>query len=474
MYRKDISTLCISSIIFFLITSVSYGITVTNLNDSGSGSLRDAIANTAPGGTVDFGVSGTITLLSELVIDKDLIIDGPGADRVVLSGGGTTRIIVVNNGTDLKISGLRFTNGNGAGSIFSGLGDAILLASNSLNTEISDCVFDHNTNTGNLALGVITNLAVDMSLTINRCVFRDNTANTTDGLVSGVVLGTGGSQYTMVVNDSTFESNEGHVTTGLALGGVIGLSAADLDFTFNNCTFSSNVVTGNELVLGGVIGDGAGVNVKFTNCTFYNNRAECAGNDCQAGGGAIGSGGGSNISCDFCTFDSNEATCSGANCQELGDTITASTGLIEISNSIIKGDDPSNNCGNFFGSGITSLGYNIDNGSSCIDGSVTGDKPDTDPLLDPAGLQDNGGFAETVALQPGSPAIDMADPACPPPNTDERGVERPQLTACDIGAYELIVQVSNIPTMSEWGLIITAGLLGISGFMVIRRRKAAA
>ncbi len=34
---------------------------------------------------------------------------------------------------------------------------------------------------------------------------------------------------------------------------------------------------------------------------------------------------------------------------------------------------------------------------------------------------------------------------------------------------------SPIPTLSEWGLIATAGILGIIGFiMVIRRRKAAA
>jgi len=31
-----------------------------------------------------------------------------------------------------------------------------------------------------------------------------------------------------------------------------------------------------------------------------------------------------------------------------------------------------------------------------------------------------------------------------------------------------------IPTLSEWGLIAMAGILGIAGFMVIRRRKATA
>jgi len=36
------------------------------------------------------------------------------------------------------------------------------------------------------------------------------------------------------------------------------------------------------------------------------------------------------------------------------------------------------------------------------------------------------------------------------------------------------LQPRNIPTLSEWGLIAMAGILGIVGFMVIRRRKATA
>ena len=34
--------------------------------------------------------------------------------------------------------------------------------------------------------------------------------------------------------------------------------------------------------------------------------------------------------------------------------------------------------------------------------------------------------------------------------------------------------VTNVPTISEWGLIAMAGILGIVGFMVIRRRKITA
>ena len=52
--------------------------TVTNLNDSGSGSLRDTIAAANSGDTIVFAVTGTIALSSpEILIDKDLTINGP-------------------------------------------------------------------------------------------------------------------------------------------------------------------------------------------------------------------------------------------------------------------------------------------------------------------------------------------------------------------------------------------------------------
>src|SRR4051812_6577269 len=58
--------------------------TVLNLNDSGSGSLRQAVldANANPGSTIDFApkLHGTITLTSgELSIASGVTIDGPGA-----------------------------------------------------------------------------------------------------------------------------------------------------------------------------------------------------------------------------------------------------------------------------------------------------------------------------------------------------------------------------------------------------------
>jgi hypothetical protein len=53
-------------------------------------------------------------------------------------------------------------------------------------------------------------------------------------------------------------------------------------------------------------------------------------------------------------------------------------------------------------------------------------------------LQDNGGPTQTIALLPDRPAVDLvAEDACPPPQTDQRGVERLQRDACDTEAFEL-------------------------------------
>ncbi len=43
-----------------------------------------------------------------------------------------------------------------------------------------------------------------------------------------------------------------------------------------------------------------------------------------------------------------------------------------------------------------------------------------------------------------------------------------------IGCGEFILTVPTVPTLSQWGLIAMAGILGIIGFMVIRRRKVTA
>jgi hypothetical protein len=86
-------------------------ITVTTTADSGAGSLRQAISDAAPGDTITFALPNpsTITLNQQLVIAKNLTIQGPGAAALTISGPSTlsapTRLFFINPGTTGATSG---------------------------------------------------------------------------------------------------------------------------------------------------------------------------------------------------------------------------------------------------------------------------------------------------------------------------------------------------------------------------------
>jgi hypothetical protein len=103
--------------------------TVINTNDSGSGSLRQAIldANSSPGAdaiTFASGVMGTITLTNgELLISDDLTINGPGVASLTVSGGGGVRVFEINAGVTATLSNVTVANGSadiGAGALNNG------------------------------------------------------------------------------------------------------------------------------------------------------------------------------------------------------------------------------------------------------------------------------------------------------------------------------------------------------------------
>jgi hypothetical protein len=103
-----------------------------------------------------------------------------------------------------------------------------------------------------------------------------------------------------------------------------------------------------------------------------------------------------------------------------------------VRNTIISGNTLDNCDTEQFDGIISSQGNNISSDASCPFTKPT-DKQNTNPRLGP--LANNGGPTDTRALLAGSPAVDAAaNTGCPA--TDQRGVVRPQRTACDIGAYE--------------------------------------
>src|SRR5437588_4484952 len=87
---------------------------VSNSLDKGPGSLRDTINHAMSGDTILFAPSlaGQITLTSdELAIKKSLDIEGPGADKLAVSGSDKYRAFDISEGLTVTIAGLTITHG---------------------------------------------------------------------------------------------------------------------------------------------------------------------------------------------------------------------------------------------------------------------------------------------------------------------------------------------------------------------------
>ncbi len=127
-----------------------------------------------------------------------------------------------------------------------------------------------------------------------------------------------------------------------------------------------------------------------------------------------------------------------------------------LANSILSGNAPGTN-----GSGtITDAGHNLSSDASCAF-TNTGSMNNTDPLL--GSLTNNGGPTLTMALLPGSPAIDTGNTSLAP-LTDQRGFPRPAGSAADIGAFEYgwVVPALTVSRSGATGLnILASGNAGL-------------
>ena len=220
---------------------------------------------------------------------------------------------------------------------------------------------------------------------------------------------------TLTVINSTFAGNVARN------GGAIG-NGGTLDVT--NSTFSGNNAAGSYAGgWGGAIYNGNGGTVNVTNSTFVGNVSWAG-----SWGGAILNYGPGTVNVTNSTFSGNVAS----GFESLGGAINNLGASVTLRNTIIANSSSGGNCGG----PITNGGFNLDSDGTCGVGSAT------NPMLDPAGLADHGGPTQTIALLPGSPAINDGDEticAAPPVNNlDQRGYGRPGLGAvnCSIGAYE--------------------------------------
>jgi hypothetical protein len=235
--------------------------TVTNLNDAGSGSLRQAILDTPAGGTVDFepGLSGTITLTTgELSVAKVLTIAGPGADVITVSSHYRSRVF--NVAASVTISGLTIadsiaTNANGGG-IF-----------NAGTLTVSDCLLRGNFATGSFSTGGGGGIANLGTLTVTNSTLSGNSVATYGGGIYN--LGT------LTVTNSTLSGN--FAMGAYASGGGIesgGGQRTATSTTLINSTLSLNqVFTTNIFAGGGGIAVDSDGPVTISNCTISGNSS---------------------------------------------------------------------------------------------------------------------------------------------------------------------------------------------------------
>jgi phospholipase/lecithinase/hemolysin len=213
-------------------------LTVTNLNDGGIGSLRYELALARDGDTIVFarGLQGTLTLTSgELQVGASVTIQGPGPDRLAISGNHASRVFEVMPGAEATISGLTVTGGvaNPAGSAVPlGSGGGIFVDQGATLTLTRAEVAGNVANAAPAAddssppvLGTGGGIYNAGTLTLIADVVRDNTANTGAALAGnwGAVDGRGGGVYsagTLTVSDTLVAGNTGNAggSSFLSLG----------------------------------------------------------------------------------------------------------------------------------------------------------------------------------------------------------------------------------------------------------------
>ena len=222
-------------------------ITVTNLNDSGAGSLRQAIADAgaqAGADTIDFDASlkgGNIRLTEQLVISNQDItitgdVDGDGDFDISLFGDDDNRIgnnanetrhLYIASSADVTLQSLQFAYGRAQGDIGT-LASSIV---NRGNLNIIDTLFR-----GNAAIaddrpdGIASGLSEGASAT---AILNTGTLRLQDSLLQGNVsiagdgasnangydIGTDGGDAAIIINDGQFTLARAGSLDGLAYGG---------------------------------------------------------------------------------------------------------------------------------------------------------------------------------------------------------------------------------------------------------------
>jgi hypothetical protein len=354
---------------------------VSNLNDNGAGSLRQAIvqADGTPGpNEIDFatGLSGTITLTSgQLTIaNNDVTIVGPGADQLSVSGNSTTRVFEVNS-VSAAISGLTITGGSAPSSNYNGGG----LYNNGGTVTIAGCAISGNS--AGAGGGLYNNNA---TMTIGDSTLSDNSAacggglynnsfnhtslvTITDSTINGNSAASGGGGLDN--NNGGLGSNNGGIISiaGCAICGNAASLGGGLHSYGGMVTVAHSTISGNSAVDGGglyCVGK-TGSMVTITGCSISDNTA-------QDSAGLANNGGIMTITDSM--IDDNSATGNGV---AGGGVDNYSGSTLTIIRSTISGNSAS-----VYGGGIDNLdGATV----TIVDTTIRNNRADGDGMHSPLG-----------------------------------------------------------------------------------------
>ncbi|MBN1856803.1 MAG: hypothetical protein JW846_07620 [Dehalococcoidia bacterium] len=257
---------------------------VTDLGDSGSGTLREAIldANTdSDHDEIVFDKTGIVLLTSgPLIITEDLTITGPGWDLLVISGGGSSGIIVIDSPEpEVCISDVELTDGTGW---MGELGGAVV---NSCTLTMTGCrITGNNARVG----GGLANVG---NLTMTDCVISGNSSlDATDAFSGGDgIFGAGAGIFnagSLNLTDCTISDNHAVENVSGRGGGGGGIyNATDATVEMTRCAISSNIVDENDEdggCGGGILSLGS--TLTMTSCSLDSNEAGYAGGGIASAG----------------------------------------------------------------------------------------------------------------------------------------------------------------------------------------------
>ena len=433
-----IASVGVSSVLILTDSTVSNN----TANDDGGGIYTDTDKN---GSIINTNISGNMSGL-----DSGTLSDGGGIRK-----GGPSELSLI----DSTVSG-NTTLGDGGG-INNFLGTLTLVRSTITdnvagiegggvhNGSSSDVLILTNTtisgNSANFGGGIENRSVLNM---VNSIV-SENIAEFDGGGVDNFFGNATLTNSTVSGNSATSDgggiSNEGTLTLAHStISGNTATSEGGGIWNEGTLTLMDSTVSGNIAAEG--FGDGGGI---WNSGTLAVTSSTVSGNIAAVEGGGIYDIDGS------VTLIGSTVT---GNAAEAGGGISIASDTVELVNTMVAKNTAAFGL-DCFGS-PTSLGYNLIGdvsgcGFTATTGDLVGDDANPiDPLLGP--LQDNGGPTFTHALLAGSPAVDSIPVAdCNdidgvPVATDQRGVSRPQGSACDIGAYELVPVVE--ATMFSAGL----------------------